>query len=320
LAARLIGLARFDAEGLGVTVLGLALAGFGAAFGAFVLFSDRPFGWNTNAESFIERPNTIFWIAFICGQAALWAVLTVPVVQALRELKSQPRKRGAFVAGTMLTVVVFAFVAIASKISKADYPLPHHTTKITFLTAIGYGVTLLAAIAIWRIHTAVGEEPREGDPTAEQLAKLLRLRQLLNRLLGVQGAVIGAALLSTGALRNAIVDWNKYVADAHDPKLQTVPDFPYVYVLVYGAFFSALLALIYAPTLSRLQLLGRSVRDRAAELPAPTAPSFSSRLQRRKDLEDLLELNLSGSGSFRASVAILTPLVTSVVGLLLSSR
>jgi len=102
-------------------------------------------------------------------------------------------------------------------------------------------------------------------------------------------------------------------------RLARADEIPFDFVLLYGGFFSLLLALIYVPTFLELQAGGRRVRNLAADLPAPTDESFDDVYTRRKNLGELLQLEVSTSSSLRAGVAILAPLTTSLIGLLLKS-
>jgi hypothetical protein len=301
----------------------LVLGVLGAAVGFGILFADYVFGsFDGVDQKFLGQPNTIFWISVVCAQAALWAVIAVPVSQALCELTPLEHPGRARLAGAVLTVVALLFV-LGSHRAAPNYPLPHHGFKVFLLSAWGYGVALLAAVAIWRIHGEVSDAiAQRRQPTASDVSSLLRRRRLLNRMLAIQGGILGAAIISTGALRQALLAWNDYLND-HPVYRKLHPDaavaeFPYVYVLIYGAFFSALLALIYAPAFARVQAHGRKLQDEAVPLASPTDLSFSEKYQRRKDLGELLQLEMTTTASFRAGVAILAPLATSILGLVLS--
>jgi hypothetical protein len=98
-----------------------------------------------------------------------------------------------------------------------------------------------------RIKEASQEQSLDRDPDrrARILADLIQARTKLLALLSAVGALIGAAVLTTGALRNALLA-------ARSPDGKAVK-YPIEYVLVYGLFFSALLAVIYIPVYLHLQ-------------------------------------------------------------------
>jgi hypothetical protein len=149
---------------------------------------------------------------------------------------------------------------------------------------------------------------RDGVPTAKEIAAHIRLRELLQILLAVEGAIIGAALLATAGLRNAIVAWS------HDPTR-----LPGELVLAYGIAASALLAVAYGPVYARLSATAARLVDRAFELPEPTERIWDDLTRRRRELGELLQTRTSTAASFRSGVAILTPLGGALIGLLLKS-
>jgi len=272
-----------------------------------VLFVDRPFGWGSQAKDFVHEPEAQLWFFAIALQGALWTVLTVPVRDALRELAPFRRRSAAVLAGSAMTAGIAALAA-GSRLAGPKYPLPGHLAKVLLLTAWGYCVALGATVAIWRVATAAKHQfPPSTVFGATEIARYLRLRELLDRLLAIEGAILGAAILATAALRLAI--------NADPSRTQL----PFQEVLVYGVFLSGLLALVYAPPFLRLRTLGERIRETVAPLPSPSDDAFSEKLGRRTELTTLLRLEASASGSFKAGVAILTPLATSVVGLLLAA-
>jgi hypothetical protein len=93
--------------------------------------------------------------------------------------------------------------------------------------------------------------------------------------------------------------------------------FPKEHLLRYGAYFSLILALIYAPVYQRLVATGRRLLDDACPADERVSRDWETSYDKRKKLEELLELGVTTSGSFRAAVAITAPLVSSIVGLLL---
>jgi hypothetical protein len=109
--------------------------------------------------------------------------------------------------------------------------------------------------------------------------------------------------LATGALKNAV----NAIGIA----------FPSEFVLMFGLYYSALIALAYAPSYLALQAAGQRLLDANCPIPAPDTPTFVPDLERRTTLEGLLQLNVAASATFKSGVAILTPLFGSLVGLLL---
>ncbi len=87
-------------------------------------------------------------------------------------------------------------------------------------------------------------------------------------------------------------------------------------VILYGLVLSFQVALIYLPTFAALQRTGTRIRDSVEGLPEPGDPMLETRLAKRKALDELLRLQISGSTSFRMTVAILSPFLGSLTSLL----
>jgi hypothetical protein len=78
-----------------------------------------------------------------------------------------------------------------------------------------------------------------------------------------------------------------------------------------------LVAAVYLPAQLTLARVGNSIRDEIFPALPPTSPEWRDRTEERDRLGNVLDLEVGPLGRFRASVAILTPLVGSFVGLLL---
>jgi hypothetical protein len=189
------------------------------------------------------------------------------------------------------------------------------------LTAAGSFVAFLALITAWaavgeadraleRIrgvsrdrHAALAEHLSQGGRGGTVIEWYLRLRQILTRSLGVQGAILGAAVLATGARQNALESVGIRV--------------PFEHTVLYGLVLSALIGLLYVPCHQRLTELGSAIREELLPPPDPKAPNVLEVYDQRGALGRLLQLDVSATGSFRASLAILAPLASGVIADLL---
>jgi hypothetical protein len=163
-----------------------------------------------------------------------------------------------------------------------------------------------AIIGVWLVGFAFRELSRDRFPSARTLTHFLQLRDELNVLLAIVGAIVGLGTLATGALRNAVV--------------AVGVRFPSQYVLIFGLYYSALIALAYAPSYVAMRAAGEAIRERSAPLVSPLDPTFADVVAKRKTLDELMQLNLSATSSFKAGVAILTPLAGSLVALLIGKK
>jgi hypothetical protein len=200
----------------------------------------------------------------------------------------------------LLTLPLFLFPRVLP-----DYPLPYHKAKVLAESGASYVVGLLAAVGIWLVHAAVRAElgtVRGPD----QVGDFLRLRGHLNRLLAVEGTLIGAAVLAAGGLRNALVAG----------KVVEAADYSSLYILFYGAFFTMLLALAYVPTDLALIAAGHRLCEVIAPMPPLASDAWMEWYKVRGTLEDFLQLRVGPGTSLRAALAILAPLSSSLIALL----
>jgi len=148
----------------------------------------------------------------------------------------------------------------------------------------------------------------------DHLVAFFDLREDLRLFLILAGTIVFTATLSVGALRSAIL------AAAPEDK-QLAATFPAEYVLVYGLFFSLMLAAIYVPTYGAVRRFGEAIRNAyMTELDAtPTSKEFRDWNEERTKLNEALKLNEGTLSTFRAGAFIAAPLLGSLVSLLLPS-
>lgn len=123
--------------------------------------------------------------------------------------------------------------------------------------------------------------------------------------------MIALATLAKGALRQA------FLATGGNPS-----EFPSEYVLLQGAYFTGLLALVYIPTFTILATIGSDLLESAYPVTAPDLDweKLSRWQANRKSLEELLQLRSGAVDNLRASVSILAPVATSVIAVLLGTK
>jgi hypothetical protein len=269
------------------------------------------FDWNASpaSEGFVNDTRFLIWAALLCTQSALWAVLALPLGTSLRRLYSDYGATRALVGRIALSTAVIVVLVVGFEHfyypAVPRYPFAHHGAKLIALTVVGFVVALLALIGMWLVEAASAQLPYARREKA--LPEYLRLRGDLRLFLSAAAAVIGAATLSAGALRGAILANVKGAS------------FPPEYVLYYGAYFSALLTLAYAPAYLRFRDVGRHLLDALLPLPNDRPDSWADWYANRKALEGLLELDVATSKGLQTGLAIATPLVGSAIGLLLGT-
>src|SRR5919204_2007616 len=284
----------------------IALAVFGAAIGLGIVSVD---GW-ASKHKLTHSGEFRLWLFLIAAQTALWAIgaafLLAPEVRRPVEDYWVAARRHVVASVVAAAIPLVAFVAYASLSSHLDYPFPDHPYKVLALSLIGSCVALIGVAELALVKFAL-ESGHAGGRSAD-VKRYLALRALLQRVLTVQGAIVGAAALSAGALRNAVVAYTGHKSS-----------FPREYVLLYGAFFTLLLAVWYTPVYLKLLEVGRANLEAACPLEEPKSPGWLPAYEKRKKLEEHLQLEVATSASFRAGVAILAPLASALVALLLGA-
>lgn len=258
------------------------------------------------SAEFVRSPGFVVWASAIAAQTAFWAVVALPLWQHLVRLWRRTRRgRAATVVLAMLLALIVVGLPLVSLARQFPWPLWGHQTKIRILTAIGglfVGVPALTGMTLvhqWVRHRATGTIDKDD------LLAALEAREELLRFLSVAGAMIGLAVLAAGALRKATV-----------PTFVPESDFPQEAVLLYGAFFTGLLLLVYVPAHLAVKQLATAVRDgyfRLSEMPEPHADAFKPWIDKRGTLEDVLQLNVAPLQQLQASLFVLAPLLSGVI-------
>jgi uncharacterized membrane protein YagU involved in acid resistance len=284
-----------------VWLLFIGLGGFTIGIGLLWL------GWDQTArsEEFVRTTGFAVWAALIGVQTAYWAVVAGPLWVELaamwREAKAGHSAILTLAGALVIILIVFPLLSAAASVA---WPLWGHTMKTRALTIIGglvVGVPALSGIALVQRRLS----RREAEPGKDDLPVAIRSRSQILRFLSVAGAVIGLAVLAAGALRKAAVP--EFVVDR---------EFPQEGILLYGAFFTGLLLLVYVPAHLALRRLGLRIRDHyfpLSEMPAPDSDFFKGWLDKRTALETLLQLNVTPSQQLQASLFILAPLISAVI-------
>jgi hypothetical protein len=273
-------------------------------FTCAVLFVDWP---HSRANKlFVQNVWFLIWAILLCAQTSLWAVLAVPLWSSTRALRRQYRFGRRAVSRVVLSAAIVTFlIGVLVRFSYPavpDYSFAHHRAKILVLTAAGFSVALLALVGMWLVEATLS--PSFGGTLVEYLGLRARLRQFL----GAAAAIIGAATLSTGGLRTAVLSNVKGA------------NFPSEYVLYYGAYLSAVLLVAYAPAHLALRAAGQRLLDQFVPIPETPPGSWSDWRSERSAVEGLLELDVATGKTLQTGLAIATPFIGSAIGVLLGTR
>ena len=153
-------------------------------------------------------------------------------------------------------------------------------------------------VALKRIQLCADENSLWSATTCDiELHRLLRGYLRTSTL--CLGAIIALAVVATGALRNAVE------AAKLDPPPET-------FVVLYGAWFTAILAAIYLYVFGALEKRGRQIVNDAAPLKRrelASAPNDEATKRLRKGLSEELELGGDPRKNLEGLVAVFSPLI-----------
>ncbi len=133
------------------------------------------------------------------------------------------------------------------------------------------------------------------------VVELLWLRAALQRFLVSFGVLISSGVLATGALRGALL--------ADGVSADVIPG---ISLLTYGAFFTALAALIFVPAYVAWQGQVVDLKDNLYPVPENGLPSRDWH-QARSDFDNLLSARSSAGSVFAAAFGVLAPLAGGLV-------
>jgi hypothetical protein len=269
---------------------------------------------------FLVSPQAMVWIFLVAGEFAFWATIIEPLWRWRSRLRLDYNLRLTREIGMKLAaaIVFFALPGFFLVRIVPDSNLGHHDAKMGLVNLIAMIVALVAVTGIWYVRAALeatfaGKGPgvRPMHSVGEGIQVLLDLRGYLQRFITLLGAMVALSALAKGALRQA------FLATGGDPA-----DFPSEYVLLQGAYFTGLLALVYIPTFTVLAAIGADLLESVYPIKKPDVDwgNLSRWQANRKSLEELLQLRSGAVDNLRASVSILAPTATSIIAVLLGTK
>ncbi|MEV6346265.1 hypothetical protein [Actinoplanes sp. NPDC051851] len=292
-----------SALGPAVALAGLAIAGVLT----FALATVEPGGPRTAA--FIASENYVIWrllvvllvLMSLTTGAAGWARLTV-----LR------RRYPAATLTPFLTALPLGILVTAALpwLSQRTPAMTWNMLSVR-MAVVAVVVTVAAgpSLAIlWMVRERLGRlSPGDGDQPADRspgvlIGELLALRRTAGDAVGVLAAIISLTVVNTGQLRNT------YLAAGASPA-----DVPVTGVILYGAFFAALLAFLYLPVHARWRAGAEALRESLFPIP-PTGRPDADWSDGRQRLSVLLLLDKGVPGVLGGILLVGSPFLVSLVG------
>jgi hypothetical protein len=214
------------------------------------------------------EPLVEVWEFLIAASVVLWTALASV---GLRMLETLPRRGGVW------SVVVAG-----------------QQWKNVLLHAVAAAAITPWLVALKRIQLVAADD-RDWAIGGDAIERLRALRGNLKGATAALGGMVALAVILSGALREAVT------AAGLDP----TPD---SYVLVYGAWLTAIVAAIYLHVFGAIERRARWIL-KDVPVPHPASAAFPAAVERRAQLAQELELGGDPRANLEGLVAVLAPLI-----------
>jgi hypothetical protein len=240
------------------------------------------------------------------------------LLDGIRELRKEPLRSSPLSPrffAPYFAALVLLVMGILSSASEGDL-VPIDNWSVIARTLVIWGAIGASpwVIAVWSLHAMLTETrvnvgqlaPASSEGSAvedldAQLRMLRAYRRVIGRAVGRLLVIVLAAVLMSGALRTALVGEGGPMKEE---------DFPASAVLMYGAFFTGVLATAVVPLMMRWRELARRLVERAYP---STVRETSDDVAARQRMLAALEVN-GALFTFPVTLtALLAPLVTSLL-------
>ena len=263
------------------------------------------------SQAFISTDEFLIWMFLVAAGCVLMFAAPFILAMDIRPLWKFARGETLDLLLSMfLVALLFAIPTLFSPTtatSGIEFPLQYHRQKMMVLYLLMFFMLLLpCALGFWLLRRALAVEFRSIDPSSAVIEAYMRYRERLQRFLLILGLGVTILTLATGALRKAVIAVGIASPDT----------FPVNFVLIYGGYFTLLLAILYLPAYSALLEAGRRVRDAYCPFPEADSPDWDKTLAKRKTLEETLLLTHSFQQNLSAGVTILAPLLSGALSVL----
>lgn len=253
----------------------------------------------------------LIWKATASLGIATAAVLAFYGQQRVRQEKDSQRLSGIALAGylaaglVVLAGVLGSIEAVA--VSHWEWPINSMGWRLTAVTwAIGIaGIPWITLVwlALARLRLPLAKDQKE-------LSALQKTWDLLTSCVFAFMTFVVIAIVTTGALRAL---WVEYLSSEDSPAPEG--DFPESYVLLYGLYFSVLMAAVTVPLVLAYRKRVKEVVDSRYPLPEDARIS-QDWLDSRTRLEGVLHYSVTIIRTPIAIFAVFTPLITSALATL----
>jgi hypothetical protein len=264
----------------------------------------------TESINFVRTNEFVIWFFINIATFALYPVLGVPLWKNVKLYRTQGYFRREIFLTSIIVIVLIAVPDTFARFFRQDIDvrsLAHLSVKIALLLGVGlFSVSLPVIITMWLIQIALQKEFAGNKFDKEHIDKFIGLRDDLSLMVRILGVSIGLLMLAAAALRKTLIVSGAISPDAY----------PIVSVSLYGAYFTLLILILYLPIYMSLNAVGNRICDTVASLPSPNSADWTKEYSKRKDFQELLQLNSLGLQNWQSGLAILIPLLSGVTSTL----
>jgi len=273
--------------------------------------------------AFVARPEYVIWTflhailscVVTVSIIPLWGMLFRFVSDQMETETPETARANIFnlvLSGFILAVIIFAVLGFITSLSSQYFDQsPHIPQNLYNRFYLIYGYTTLsslpALLGILSINTAAQKTSTKIDllsQTKEELFELrdelLQYRSLLQVYLLIVGIILSMASITGVGYRAIFVGL----------KADNIENFPVSHALIFGLFFTILLVLVYVPVHLTLTETSRKLRD--AICPITSIETLQEVLPKRKQLDEMLQINVDVMSNLRQGFMTLAPFVSSL--------
>jgi len=277
--------------------------------GAFAVLRWVDWGTSRSADASGGAAELAVWQVLVAASVVVWTVLAAVGLRLLRELTTPIDSWPAVPWRETVAFVVFVYVVIGAVLVVAGvaglrnpYVMDGQNWKIPFFHLVA-GVAILPLLLVLKQIELRAARDAGWSARVRDIERTQVLRRSLQTATASLGVVIALAVIATGALRQATTA----------ARLTPVPD---AFVLVYGGWFTGIVAAIYLHVFSALEARGRWILTIAARLPDPdpkTGDVFTAHRTLRAELAQELELGGDARRNLESLIAVLAPLTAALL-------
>jgi hypothetical protein len=270
---------------------------------------------NSRDDAFVDH-GFRSWAAMATFSFAVWVALLGRGIAAVRTLPASWRRGRRWWLASLASYAVLMLAASTMlggviRGNSFEVPIRHFATLIGLLTAVGAAAAAPWVISVWLAHERVREAAEQEPPSdgaadppgiATAMTDVLAVWRVIERSGLALSLIVSTSAFNTGALRLALIG-----SGVVEPA-----DFPPIFVLGYGAFFTAVLVAVQLPLVLTWRARAFTLVEQALPAPDPgllTEDLFAARAR----MEAQLHVDARFLRNPVAVLSVLSPFATALV-------